>query len=88
MKKSFSLIIFLLFFSFSFGQNKKSKNIDYESSRVKLVKNFSSESLGKRILKFPFNDTSKIKIISYNLEYEGFYTPPPPPPNVNWILLR
>ncbi len=82
MKKYFSFIIFLLFFSFSFGQNKKSKNIDYESSRVKLVKNFRSESLGKRILKFPFSNTSKIKIISYNLEYEGFYTPPPPPLNV------
>ena len=78
----FSLYIFLLFFSFSFGQKKKTKNIDYESSRVKLVKNFRSESLEKRILNFPFSHSSKIRIISYNLEYEGYYTPPPPPPNV------
>lgn len=74
----FSLIFSLLFF----GQKKKAEIVDYEASRVKLNKNFKSENLGKRIAKYPFSKTSKIKIISYNLEFEGLYTPPPPPPNV------
>lgn len=76
------IVMFSLLFSLSFSQKKKVKITDYEVSRIKLNKNFKQESLGRRVLKFPFSKTSKIKIISYNLEYEGFYTPPPPPPNV------
>lgn len=59
MKKYFSLIIFLLFFSFSFGQKKFSTN---ELLNI-----------------YPFNKTSKVKIISYNTDFVSEFPTPLPP---------
>lgn len=78
-------ILFSLFLAiFCFSQNKKSKDIlsDYSTSNAKINKSYKPITLNKRISTYPFNKATKVKIISYNLDFEGgMYVPPPPPPN-------
>ncbi|MFL9833172.1 hypothetical protein [Chryseobacterium terrae] len=85
MIKRFFLIVFALCFSFIFSQkNKKEKDLleGYSTLHGKINKNYQPISLGQRIKNYPFNKASKIKIVSYNLDFAKKYSyePPPPPP--------
>lgn len=57
-------IILLIISNISFAQNSK------------LIKNPNYDPLSTedRLKKFPFNETSKVKIVSYNLDYDGKIT--------------
>ncbi|WP_445432837.1 hypothetical protein [Chryseobacterium indoltheticum] len=79
MKKFFSVIVFSLSFSFSFCQKKKAPHKPGNSNSY-INKNFKPETFSNRIKNFPFNKTSKVKLISYNLDFkkEPIYTPPSP----------
>ena len=85
MKKLLSL--FLIIFSiFIFGQKKKEKNIPPPPPPIFDVdnginKNFKATSFENRIKNFPFNKATKIKIISYNLDFEKEPIPEPIPVN-------
>ncbi|MGE8431268.1 hypothetical protein [Chryseobacterium joostei] len=80
------IIVFSLFFTFSFSQKKKkTKDLLAEIHRNQhgeVNTEFKSIPLQKRMSRFPFDKAAKVKIISYNLNYKGAkgYTPPPPPP--------
>ncbi|HCM35452.1 MULTISPECIES: hypothetical protein [Chryseobacterium] len=80
------IIVFSLFFTFSFSQKKKkAKDLLAEIHRNQhgeVNTDFKSIPLQKRMSRFPFDKAAKVKIISYNLNYKGAkgYTPPPPPP--------
>lgn len=81
------LILFSFCFTLSFSQKKKKKAEDlltdyYRYKEGSLRKDFKPIPLSKRIAKFPFNKATKVKIISYNLNFKknSGYTPPPPPP--------
>lgn len=89
MTSKILILIFSVFFIFSFGQKKKKKAVDllseYNSYRDgDLRKDFKPIPPQKRMARFPFNKAAKVKIISYNLNLKrtsaGSYTPPPPPP--------
>lgn len=74
----------ILIFSFCFSQKKKEKDLlgDYSFAHGKINKNYQPISLGQRIKNYPFNKASKIKIVSYNLEFaknKGYEAPPTPP---------
>ncbi|WBV52897.1 hypothetical protein [Chryseobacterium gambrini] len=81
--------ILFLFFAFCYcfhsGQKKKNpKDLpdDYAFSEGEINKNYHPVSFGQRIKNYPFNKASKIKIVSYNLNFKksSGYLPPPPPP--------
>jgi len=80
------IILFSMFFIFSFSQKKKkTKDLlaelhSYQDGEIN--KNFKPIPLEKRIVRFPFGKASKVKIISYNLNFKRArgYDPPPPPP--------
>ena len=84
MIKKFSFILFILCISLIFGQKKKEKDLlgDYSTAHGKINKNYQPISLGQRIKNYPFNKASKIKIVSYNLDFakDNGYEPAPPPP--------
>jgi hypothetical protein len=75
-----------LLFAIVFIQVKKKKNpkdlLDYAFSEGEINKNYQPVSFGQRIKNYPFNKASKIKIVSYNLNFKksSGYIPPPPPP--------
>ncbi|MCI3938616.1 hypothetical protein MQX03_15565 [Chryseobacterium aahli] len=76
---NFLATIFCFIFSFSFSQKKKIQpppGISYNN----INKGFKPETFNNRIKNFPFNKTSKVKLISYNLDFkkEPIYTPPHP----------
>lgn len=79
MIKKIFLILFALCFSFCFSQKKKKASHGPEIFDAYINKDFKPMAFNDRIKKFPFNKTSKIKLISYNLDFkkEPFYTPPP-----------
>lgn len=85
MIKKFFFIVFASCFSFIFSQKKrKEKDLlgDYSILHGKINKNYQPISLGQRIKNYPFNKASKIKIVSYNLDFvkNKSYEPSPPPP--------
>ena len=74
--------ILFLFFAFCYcfhsGQKKKNpKDLLDAFSNDRFYKDFKPITFNNRIKKFPFNKTSKIKLISYNLDFkkEPVYTP-------------
>jgi len=75
--RKFSVLIFIFCLVFIFGQKKKSnygKNPiaelnDYTASEGKINRDYKPLSLGLRIKNYPFNKASKIKIVSYNLNF-------------------
>lgn len=69
MIKKLSIVILVIFFSFSFGQ-KKNAPPPPEISNSSINKDFKPETFNSRIKNFPFNKTSKTKVISYNLEFK------------------
>ena len=77
--KNILATIFFFIFSFSFSQKRKApppSGISYHN----INKDFKPATFNNRIKNFPFNKTSKIKFLSYNLDFkkEPIYTPPPP----------
>lgn len=87
--RKFSVLLFIFCSIFIFGQKKRSnykKNpiaeLDYYiSSEGKLNKDYRPISLGLRIKNYPFNKASKIKIVSYNLQFaKHTYSQPAQPP--------
>lgn len=77
--KNILATIFFFIFSFSFSQKRKApppSGISYHN----INKDFKPATFNNRIKNFPFNKTSKIKFLSYNLDFkkEPIYIPPPP----------
>lgn len=72
------IILFSLFFVFSFAQNKQKKMKAPMNEHVEINKNFKPVSLNNRISKFPFSKAAQVKIISYNLSFRGYHIPDPP----------
>lgn len=79
MIKKIFLILFALCFSFCFSQKKKKKPHESEILDTHINRDFKPTTFNNRIKKFPFNRASKIKLVSYNLDFkkEPIYTPPP-----------
>lgn len=79
------IILFSLFFTFSFGQKKKkARDLLAEIHQYPhggINKDFKPVPLQKRLARFPFDKATKVRIISYNLNFKknNGYTPPPPP---------
>lgn len=75
--KKFSILLFIFCSILIFGQKKRNnykKNPiveldEYIASDGKVNKNYKPISLGLRIKNYPFNKSSKIKIVSYNLKF-------------------
>jgi len=93
MIKKFFLIVFASCFSFIFSQkNKKKKDLleGYSTLHGKINKDYQAISLGQRIKNYPFNKASKIKIVSYNLDFSknNSYEPPPPKTKDDSIQLK
>ena len=69
MIKKNLIILFSIFFSFSHSQKKKAPPPPGISNSF-INKDYKPETFNSRIKNFPFNKTSKIKVISYNLDFE------------------
>lgn len=82
MTSKIFILIFSVFFIFSFGQKKNSKVVSKMNTlhHGDLHKNFKPLSLNERIARFPFNEAAKVKIISFNLNFRGKSLPSTPPP--------
>ncbi|AZA49599.1 hypothetical protein EG346_16055 [Chryseobacterium carnipullorum] len=80
MIKNITFLIILLLFSLSFAQKRKAPPAPNEAGSSFIKKNFKPKPFSNSIKSFPFKKTSKIKLISYNLDFkrEPFDTPPPP----------
>lgn len=82
MKKYFALLLFLAY-SLTFSQKQKTlSTVNGDESNIVVNKNYKPILFGQRMKKYPFNKTTKVKIISYNLEFNksNAYEPAPPPP--------
>lgn len=84
MIKNFSCVFLILFFSSCFSQKKKEKDLleDYSVAHGKNNKSYRPISFGQRIKNHPFNKASKIRIVSYNLDFaknNGYEVPLAPP---------
>ena len=69
---------------FVFGQKRNKKNIPPPPSldtENRTNKNFKPTPFEIRIEKFPFNKATKVKVISYNLDFEKEPIPEPIPVN-------
>ncbi|WP_379969455.1 hypothetical protein [Epilithonimonas sp. UC225_85] len=98
--KNYFVLIFILCSVFIFGQKRKNsykKNPiaelnDYSRSESNIDKNYKPTSFGLRIKNYPFNKATKIKIVSYNLEFAkqtiGRVPPPPPKTKDDSIKLK
>ncbi len=78
MKNKLSLILIIVI-NFCYGQKKAPPVL---TRHVQINKNYKPVSLNKRIAKYPFNEATKIKLVSYNLAFKKdiLNYPAPPPP--------
>lgn len=87
--RKFSLLIFVFCSILIFGQKKKRKVVppppppSFDSGN-RINKDFRPTSFENRIKNFPFNKATKVKIVSYNLDFkkEPIYVPPHPKDSV------
>ncbi|AZA77040.1 hypothetical protein EG347_05715 [Chryseobacterium sp. G0186] len=81
------IILFSLFFTFSFAQKKKkARDLLAEIHQYPhggINKDFKPVPLQKRLTRFPFDKAVKVKIISYNLNFIGSAVPYLPKPPVH-----
>lgn len=70
----------LLLFSLSFGQKRKAPPPLNETGNSFIKKDFKPKPFTQSIKNYPFKKTSKIKLISYNLDFKRELVDTPPPP--------
>ncbi|MFC3158296.1 hypothetical protein SAMN05443633_110171 [Chryseobacterium arachidis] len=72
-------ILSILSFAFCFSQKKIKVPHEPKVFDTYINRDFKPTAFNNHIKKFPFNKTSKIKLVSYNLDFkkEPIYTPPP-----------
>ena len=63
--RKYFFVILIFVTALSFAQKKKLSPQDHFPGEI--IKNFKGLSISKRLEKYPFNNSSKIKLISYNL---------------------
>lgn len=82
--RQINLFILLLLFSLTWGQKKKTLPAPNNLLNGFINKSYKPKSLSSNIKNFPFNKASKVKLISYNLDFkkEPYDLPPSPKDSV------